>query len=373
MNDPSPLAFLVRPELAELAAYVPHPGTYAVQLNANEAPDLLSPDTRRALADAMLPPSLGRYPESHAESLRELVAARVGAGAHEVLATAGSVEAISLLIGTLGRPRQGADAATMVTTTPTFFMYKHCARMHGMHVVEVPLDDAWDLDVEAMRHAITRARPNLVFIATPNTPTSNAVSEDRLRAIIEAAPDSLVVIDEAYAAFARQSAGRLRREYPHVAVLGSLSKLGFAALRVGWVVGPAAILHEVDKFRLPYNVPGPSLRGAVFVLRELGAELVRLTSFVIHEREKVAVALAGMGFGVAPSEANFLWVDTKGPCKEIFEGLAADGVLVQSHHAREGRIARHLRITVGMSHENDRLLETIARWAPGAGENARRG
>jgi histidinol-phosphate/aromatic aminotransferase/cobyric acid decarboxylase-like protein len=262
MNTPSSLAAIVRPELAELAAYSTPQCTYAVPLDANEAPEILSPEARAALANVLVPPVWCRYPEQDADALREAIAAYVGASAEEVLVTSGSVEAIELLLGALSRPREGMPAATMVTTTPTFVMYKHCARTQGMNVVEVPLDAAWDLDVEGLQRAIELARPNLVFIATPNTPTGNAMSEKRLRAVIEVAPDALVVLDQAYGAFARRSAGRLRHEYGNVSMLGTLSKLGFASIRVGWIVGPAEIVREVKQGQatLQYFGAGPARR-----------------------------------------------------------------------------------------------------------------
>jgi histidinol-phosphate aminotransferase len=355
------LASLLRTDLADMAAYVPHAGAYAVRLDANEAPAaLLGPEVHAAVAQAMTPETFTRYPDPRCEALREAIATHVGAKPEEVLAGAGSDEVIALMLGALDRPREGAHAATIVTVTPTFTMYRHSAKARGIRTIEVPLDASWDLDVESLRRAIAFAQPNLIFIATPNNPTGGAMSEDRLRAIIESAPDALVVLDEAYVAFAKKSVAHLRHAYPNVAVLGTLSKIGFAALRVGWVVGPSALVHEVDKIRQPYNLAVPSQRGATFVLRELGAEIKRLASYVVAERERLAAELSTLGFSAAPSEANFLWIETRRPAEEVFEGLCAQGILVRSFHGRGGRLSRRLRVTVGMKQENDRLLEAIA-------------
>jgi histidinol-phosphate aminotransferase len=198
-------------------------------------------------------------------------------------------------------------------------------------------------------------------MATSNNPTSRSMSMDRLTALLAAVTEPLVVIDEAYVDFAAQKQIHLRSAYPNVAVLRTLSKIGFASLRVGWMVGPAELVAEVDKVRQPYNLPVPSQRGATFVLRHLGDEIARGCATVVAERTRLAAALAGLGLGVTPSDANFLWVETKGPAGELCEALAARGVLVKSFHASGGRLARRARITVGLPHENDRLLEEIAK------------
>lgn len=359
----SRFAHLLRPELAEIDAYVPHPGDYAIRLDGNEAPPLLSLEAQRKIAEALVPPALHRYPDPRALELREAIAAHAGASADEILAGTGSDEVIALLLSALDKPRERAPSATIVSPTPTFVMYRLSAKARGIKPIEVPLDASWDLDVAAIRKAIEFAQPNIVFIATPNNPTGGAMSEDRIRAVIEAARDALVVLDEAYVAFAKTNLTPLRREYPNVATLGTLSKVGFASLRVGWLVGPAELVREIDKVRQPYNLPVPSQRAATLVLREMKDEITALVSTVIAERRRMADELGRLGFGVAPSEANFLWVETKRPAKEVFDGLAASSILVRSFHARGGRLANRLRITIGTAGENDRLLEEITKWA----------
>jgi histidinol-phosphate aminotransferase len=357
---PSPLASLLRADLAELGAYVPHPGTYAVRLDANEAPPMLAPAAREALARAIVPPSFCRYPDATATELREALAERSCAHVDEVMVGCGSDEIIALLLTALDRPRERAPVATIVTTTPTFVMYRLSARARGIKTLEVPLDAGWDLAVDSMRTAIEVARPNLVFIASPNNPTGTLMSLDRLVRVIESAPESLVVVDEAYVDFAGPSEqAALRTRYPNVALLGTISKIGFAALRVGWVVGPRGLVREIDKTRQPYNLSVPAQLGATYVLRHLGDEVARCTRLVVAERERVATGLRALGLDVPQSHANFLWAGTPGPAGEVFEALAARGVLVRSFHARGGRLQNRLRVTIGLPEENDRLLHEM--------------
>jgi histidinol-phosphate aminotransferase len=356
----SRFASLLCPDLAELQSYEPRAGSFDVRLDANEPPALLPPEAAAELARALAPTSFHRYPDARALELRRAIADRCDASPDEVLAGVGSDEVIALLLTALARPQGKNPAPTIVTPAPTFVMYRLSARARGFKVVEVPLDAAWDLDVATMRRAVEFARPNLVFVATPNNPTSRQMSLDRLETLIAAAPDAVVVVDEAYVDFAPRSQIHLRRAYPNVVVLRTLSKVGFAALRVGWMIGPADLVREVDKVRQPFNLPEPTQRGATFVLRHLAEETARIAAQVVAERGRLAGALAALGFDVTPSDANFLWVDAPRPAGDLVEALAARGVLVKSFHAAGGRLARRLRVTVGLPAENDRFLHEIA-------------
>ena len=356
-----PFVTILRPDVAEITSYVPYAGDYAVRLDANEAPPLLSPEACAVLERALHGAAWSRYPDARMTELRAAIAARCACTLDEVLVGCGSDEVIAMLLTALDRPRDKAPATTVLTPTPTFVMYKQSARSRGIKVVEVPLDADWDLHVEAMHRAIEMTRPNILFIATPNNPTGALMSEDRLEAVIKAAPEALVVVDEAYVDFAPRSQLALRERYPNVAILRTLSKIGFAALRIGWLVAPAELLVEVDKVRLPYNLSTLAQRAAVTILRELGADIDRVVTAVVAERQRMAQALTDLGFAVAPSHANFLWVETRRSGKEVFEALAARGVLVRTFHAAGGRLRNRLRITIGLRPENDRLLEEMAR------------
>lgn len=356
----SRFAPLLRPELADLRSYEPRAGAFDVRLDGNECPPLLSAEAAGELARASTPASYNRYPDARAVELRRAIADQAGVSPDQVLVGTGSDEIIALVLTALDRAQGRNPAPTIVTPTPTFVMYRLSARARGFKVVEVPLDARWDLDVASMRTAISLMRPNVVFIATPNNPTSNLVSLDRLEAVIDAAPDSLVIVDEAYADFAPRTQMHLLQK-GNVAVMRTLSKIGFASLRVGWLVGPAELVREIDKVRQPYNVPEPSQRGATFVLRELAGEVARIRAAVVAERARLSERLGALGFGVTPSDANFLWVESPANAGDLCEALAARGVLIKSFHASGGRLTKRLRVTVGLPTENDRLLEEIPR------------
>lgn len=356
---------ILRPELAELKAYSPVQGAYEIRLDANEAPPLLSAAAKKKLAERAGKTLFHKYPESDHKDLKKAIAKFVSTKEHrvspqQILAGVGSDEVISLLLTALARPKSKAPAPTLVTTTPTFVMYRLSARVRGQRVMEVPLDADWDLDVEAMLRAMEMAAPNVIFLATPNNPTGTMISRDRLERVISAATESLVVLDEAYIDYADRNHLDLLEKHENVAILRTLSKIGFAALRVGFLVGHPGLLQELEKVRLPYNLPSLSLELATLVLSELGEEIEATTSYVKKERERLAQSLAQLpGVSVIPSQANFLWLKLDSPAGEVFQKLGKRGVLVRSFHGRGGRLEQCIRVTIGTSDQNDRFHEAL--------------
>jgi histidinol-phosphate aminotransferase len=354
----------LRPELAEMAPYVPaDPPGVRIRLDANEAPPP-SQAVRDAVARAIAATPLERYPDARARELKARLAERTGARPEELLLGTGSDEIIGVLLTALARPRDRAPTATVLAPTPTFVMYRVTARANGLKPVEVPLDAKWDLDVGQMRRAIEMTRPSVVFIASPNNPTSNRMSDDRVAEVLEVAArhDALVVVDEAYGDYARQSVRGWRAGSPNLAVLRTLSKVGLAALRVGWLEADATLVREIDKARQPYNVSATSQAAAAAVLGGAWDDVTVEVDRVVRERERVAAALRALpGVDVAPSDANFLWIGTPGPSSETYERLVAQGVLVRSFHAAGGRLANRLRVTIGSPADNDGFLEAFAK------------
>jgi histidinol-phosphate aminotransferase len=332
-----------------------------VRLDANEAPPLASPRLREVIARAVERTALERYPDARARELKARLAERTGARAEDLLVGTGSDEVISLLLTALARPRDRAPQAVVLAPTPTFVMYRVTARGHGAKAVDVPLDAAWDLDVGSMTRAVEMTRPSVVFVASPNNPTGNRMSAERLEALIAASGDALFVLDEAYVDYAGESLRGLRARHPRLAVMRTLSKVGLAALRIGWLEADEALVREIDKVRQPFNVSATSQALAAAVLAEGWDEVRAHVARVVRERGRMGDAIRAMpGFDVTPSDANFLWVATPRPAAQVHEALLARGVLVRSFHAAGGRMANRLRVTVGTPPESDALLEALA-------------
>jgi histidinol-phosphate aminotransferase len=353
---------LLRPELADLSSYVPaSPSGIRVRLDANEAPPNPSPAVREAVARAIARTALERYPDARARELKARIAERTGARADDLLIGTGSDEVISLVLTAMSRPREKAPQAVVLSPSPTFVMYRVTARAHGLKSVEVPLDAGWDLDAAAMTRAIEVMRPSVVFVASPNNPTGNRMSADRVAALVAAAGDALVVVDEAYVDYAGESLRGWRARHPNLGILRTLSKVGLAALRIGWLEADEGLVREVDKARQPFNVSAVSQAAAAAVLADAWAEVRAHVEGVVRERARVAAALRAIaGVDVPPSDANFLWVGTSAPAGQVVEALVGQGILVRSFHSAGGRLANRLRVTIGSPAENDAFLEAFA-------------
>lgn len=351
---------ILREELGDLTAYAPSPGSYKIRLDANEAPDLLDGALKKRLGEVALKTDYRRYPDASQKALRKAIAAQAEVDPNCVIAGVGSDELITLLLTAATRLKSKAPAPTLVTTTPTFVMYRLSARARGQRVMEVPLDNEWDIDEAALSRAVDIADPNLIFIASPNNPTGTMATMDRLESVIRNAPRCLVVVDEAYIDYADHNHLHLLDKYENVAILRTLSKIGFASLRVGWLIGSPKLVAELDKVRLPYNLPTLSQDLATCVLSEFPDALAALSATVKGERARVLGALQEKA-GVHPieSQANFLWLGVDSPASEVFSSLAKQGVLVRSFHGRGGRLENFLRVTIGTPTENDLFLKAL--------------
>jgi histidinol-phosphate aminotransferase len=352
---------ILREELGELKAYSPSPGSYETRLDANEAPDLLSNELKKRLAEIATKTAWEKYPDAGQKALRKAIAQHHGLTPQQIIAGVGSDELITILLTAATRLRSKAPAPTLVTTTPTFVMYRMSARIRGQRVMEVPLDQDWNISEEALLRAIDMADPNLVFLASPNNPTGTMLSAECLENVAKGAPNSLIVVDEAYIDYADRDQTDLLSKYENVAILRTLSKVGFASLRVGWMVASPALVTEIDKVRLPYNLPTICQNMAVAVLNEFGGEISNICSTVKAERSRVFAELHAMKHvNVVPSQANFLWMEFEHSASDVFKSLGQKGVLVRSFQGRGGRLEKCLRVTIGRKEQNDRFLEAMS-------------
>lgn len=359
---------LLRPELADLKAYVPHdPPGIEVKLDANEAPSCPAA-VREVVGRAIAGIALERYPDPRALRLKEAIAKRTGAKVDDLLIGTGSDEVIALVTNALASPRRRNTQGVVLTPTPTFVMYRITARGHGMKPVEVPLDPSWDLDVGMTKKAIAMMQPSVVFVASPNNPTGNRMSADRLEEVVAAAGGgAFAIVDEAYIDYSGPGASvrGWRERHPHLGILRTVSKIGLAALRVGWLEADAALIAEIDKTRQPFNVSATSQVAAAAVLEEAWDEVQASVASVVAARERLAAAVAQLeGFSVTPSGANFLWVKTPGPSVRVLQHLASAGILVRSFHASGGRLGTQLRITIGTDAQHERLVSSLASFRP---------
>ena len=348
------VAALVRPEIHALEAYAVARAEGMVKLDAMENPHLLPDAERAVLASALAQVPINRYPDGGAGAVRSALRRAFGIPASlELMVGNGSDELIQIVTATLARP-----GAAMLAPEPSFVMYRLNAIYAGMRFVGVPLAADFSLDASAMLAAIERERPALTYIAYPNNPTGNLFPAEEVEAVIRGAP-GLVVVDEAYYAFAQASFLPRLREFANLLVLRTVSKVGMAGLRLGYAVAAPEWIAEFNKLRPPYNVNALT-QAAVTALLADTAWIDEQARAVRAERERLGVALARLpGTKVFPTQANFIVVRVADATR-WFEGFKARRILVKNLHGWHPLLANCLRITVGMSAENDLVLAACA-------------
>ncbi len=345
----------VRPEIRALAAYhVPDAGDF-IKLDAMENPYTWPESVVDDWLNILREVSLNRYPDPSSSELKEGLRREMAIPPNmEILLGNGSDELIQMILLTvLGQGRK------VLSPEPSFSMYKMISTFVGLEFVGVALDDNFELDLAVMLEAIKQHQPAVVFLAYPNNPTGNLFDDTSIRAIIEASP-GLVVVDEAYHAFASRSFMDKLPHYDNLVVLRTLSKMGLAGLRLGLLVGPKAWLSQIDKVRLPYNINVLTQASTAFALKH-HAMLEEQTARIRKDREALMQQLASLAaIKVYPSQANFiLFRVPQGRVSAIFEHIKGKGVLIKSMHGASPKLAHCLRVTVGTPGENDAFLAAL--------------
>lgn len=341
-----------RPAVDRLAPYVPGrqpaPGTRVIKLNTNENPYPPSPLAIAAL-ERLDTDRLRRYPDPSAGELREAVSEILGVATDWVLAGNGSDDLLTMLM----RATAGPDRA-VVYPTPTYVLYRTLAAIQEAPVIEVPFDDRYTLPVEALG----RAAGALTLVANPNSPSGTLAPFDTLDTLASAL-DGLLVVDEAYVAFADNDALELIRRHENVVVLRTLSKShGLAGLRLGFAVARPAVLAGLAKVKDSYNVDAIATTVGAAALRDV--EYTRgVVTRITRARSDLTQALERLGCRVWPSQANFLLVrPPDGDAARMHRALETRGILVR--YFDEPALADTLRITIGTDAEQAALIDVFS-------------
>jgi len=345
----------IRPEIRALKAYHVPDAAGLIKLDAMENPYAWPEAVKQAWLRTLHEVAINRYPDPDARRLRERLCAALGVPAGmELILGNGSDELIQIILMAVSKPN-----GAVLAPTPTFVMYEMIATFVGMQFAGVPLAPDFALDMPAMLKAIEARRPAVIFLAYPNNPTGNLFSRADLDRVLERAP-GLVVLDEAYHAFAGDSFMDRLGQHDNLLVMRTLSKQGLAGLRLGLLAGPAAWLAEFDKVRLPYNIGSLTQASAVFALAHLSL-LDEQAARLRQDREKLFQALAGVrGVRAWPSRTNFILFRVENrDAGEVFAGLRSRGVLIKNLDSAGGALAGCLRVTVGTPEENAAFLRAL--------------
>ena len=350
----------LRPSLADLTVYDVPPKVAHARLHANECSEPWTPEVMSALAEVVRGLELSRYPDTSGRSLRKVLGQRHDCDPDRIVLGNGSDEVIAMLLTALSGPPD--RLARVVTPSPTFVMYRHTARVLGLEVVEVPLDERFALREGAMHDALHDAA--LCFLARPNNPTGSLWDAAVIERLWAAHPDTVFVIDEAYVAYA-PGASLWRPDLPdNVVLMATLSKVGLAALRVGYAIAHPTLAHALNKVRHPYNVSSTSLALAEAVLSRFSDQMQAMIDRTIENRGRLVELLAELpGAEVFDSSGNLALVrlaQADEP-RRLAAFLAEHSVLIKDV-SKVPTLEGCVRISVGTDEDLDRLEAALGHW-----------
>ena len=335
---------LVRPNVYSLSAYEAKEMPCKVKLDANESPYGFD-----GVLKVLKSVKTNRYPDPHASTLKKLISKNLRVRSGMVLQGNGSDELIYYLVTAFGGP--------VLYPVPTFSMYGIISQALGEKRIEIPLDDEFDLDIPKTLSVIRKEKPKLIFLSSPNNPTGNCFSAEKILKIIESTSSrSVVVVDEAYQPFSSDRGFvPMINDYENLVIMRTLSKIGLAGLRVGFLVAKEEIIYEVNKVRLPFNLNSFSqaIASQVIKMKDL---LRKNIKSVVSERKRLFDGITKIeGIIPYPSEANFILFRVKSP-ERIYRDLLDNGVLVRN---MKGVVNGCLRVTVGTPEENRIFLDAL--------------
>jgi histidinol-phosphate aminotransferase len=366
----------IRPDVRAMHSYVVQDATGMVKLDAMENPHRLPLALQAELGARLGQVALNRYPDGRVNDLRRALAAHAAMPVgFDIMLGNGSDELISLLAMVCNVPApSGPPRPSILAPVPGFVMYAMSAALQGLDFVGVPLTADFCLDVPAMVQAIATHQPAIVYLAYPNNPTANLWAQDDMAAVIAAAKSagSIVAIDEAYQPFSSHTYLDVMREEPaahsHVLLMRTMSKFGLAGVRIGYMMGPAALIAQIDKVRPPYNISVLNCECALFALGYQDVFATQAQDIRAQRQRIVATLRATPGLTVFDSDANMVLVriEANHPsapvpdrAQKVFDGMQARGVLVKNVSKMHPLLAHCLRITVGTFEENSQMIAAL--------------
>ncbi len=326
-----------------------------LKLDAMENPFDWPSALKQQWTDSLATVALNRYPDASADDMRSSFRQAFAVPDQlSILFGNGSDELIQLLLLALHN-----DYRRVLAPEPTFVMYRFLSEILEYEFIGVPLQNDFSLDLPAMLSAIEQHQPGIVFIAWPNNPTGVAYDETELEAIIAASP-GLVVIDEAYHAFAERTMLDRISEFPNVLLMRTLSKLGLAGLRIGALIGSPQWINEIDKIRLPYNLGSLNQHSVNFITEHMDvllsqAQVLKQQRTLLFDQLQQISAIQ-----VWPSNANFILFKTVNkPAKEVHTELLQRKILIKNLSQAHPLLQDCLRVTVGTEDENRQFIQAL--------------
>jgi histidinol-phosphate aminotransferase len=343
-----------------VAGEQPKPGQKTIKLNTNENPYPASPKIREAISDIEIP-ILARYPETSSRIVREELAKVLGVTPEQVFCGNGSDEVLAFSFQAFFESGEGA--APLLVPDISYSFYPVYAELYSIPLKKIPLKDDFSIDVSAF----CEGNGGGVAFANPNAPTSKLLDLSDVEKILQANPDHVVLVDEAYAAFSGVTARTLLPKYKNLLVTGTLSKShSLAGLRLGFAVGDPELIEGLCRIRDSFNsypVDCIAQKIASVAIAD-DAWVMENVRKVCVTRDRIAQELRSRGWTLPESKTNFLFAKPKDMTAEaIYTKLREKGILVR--YFNKPRISGYLRITVGTDEEMDALLKAIDEIAGG--------
>ena len=353
--DPK-LKQLIRQDVQSMHAYAIQDSAGMVKLDAMENPHRLPAALQAHLGQRLGALALNRYPDGRVNDLRRALAeyAQMPEG-FDIMLGNGSDELIALLALACDVP-----GGSVLAPLPGFVMYAMSAQLQGLKFIGVDLTPDFELDEAAMLAAIRQHKPSITYLAYPNNPTANLWDDAVIENIINAVGEQggLVVMDEAYQPFASKSyAGRMTR-HGHVLLMRTMSKFGLAGVRIGYMMGPKALIAEIDKVRPPYNISVLNYECALFALEHQDVFAAQAQDVVAQRAVLFDTLSALPGVKAWRSDANMILIRVPDAAL-AFEGLRNRKVLVKNISKMHPMLTNCLRLTVGTAEENVQLLVAL--------------
>jgi histidinol-phosphate aminotransferase len=344
----------IKPAVRAVKAYTLAPNRASLKLNQNEnpwdAPARIKDEVLRRFAERRW----SQYPDFVPAQLNEHLAAFADWRSDGVMAGNGSNELIQALLMVTMEPGK-----TLLLSEPTFTLYRQVATVLGGKVETILLNAELEYDIEALQRFVEEKQPDVTIICSPNNPTGCVIDDDALRALLEASR-GLVVIDEAYHEFAGRSVVPLLQDHDNLIVLRTFSKaMAVAALRIGYLLASPALVREIGKAVLPYNVNVFSQIAAEVAMENYDQELRPLVREIVSERDRLFAGLTKID-GLAPvaSQANFILVKSATDPTRIFTDLLARDVLIRDVSGYP-MLSQYFRFSVGTPEQNDYVVNAI--------------
>ncbi len=344
---------IIKKAVVSQKAYPVEDLTCRVKLDANENPYTLPHPLKRMITKRLEAVSLNRYPAPGSPGLKRAFAGYYGVDEDMILIGNGSDELIHILLTAVDPHLSGS----VMFPTPTFAMYGIIARNSGHTVIEVDLNDRFELNKDAMLGVISEKNPAITFISYPNNPTGKCFNRDDIEEILDAS-SGIVVIDEAYCNFSGRTFLHDLDRWDNLVILRTLSKVGLAALRLGILIGHPLLVHHLNKVRLPYNVNIFSqVVGELFV--EHNKDFMELTDKIVAGRKWLFDELTDIE-GIKPytSDANFILFSCFMRKDDVYAELIERGVLVKNFTSPDS-LKECMRVTVGTETENREFIESL--------------